>query len=64
MNPPTPHNPITFGLTCLVAAELSRMNHPGMAVAALLAYDCYLRVSEVGALRVRDITDVEAILLD
>ena len=64
LRPPTPHPPITYALACLVAAELSRMGHPGAAVAVLLAYDCYLRISELGDLRVCDISEVSEIMLD
>ena len=56
LHPPKAHPPITYGLACVVAAELSRIGHPGAAVGVLLSYDCYLRVSELAALRVRDIT--------
>jgi len=58
LRPPQAHPPITYGLTCVVAAELSRMGHPGAAVAALLSYDCYLRISEMSALRCRDLSRI------
>ena len=35
LRPPHAHPPITYGLTCVVAAELSRMGHPGAGLAAL-----------------------------
>ena len=36
LRPPKAHPPITYGLACVVAAELSRMGHPGAAVGVLL----------------------------
>ena len=58
--PPKSHPPLTWSLTCLLAVECCHMGHPGMGVAILTAFDCYLRVSEVGELEVRDVSDLEA----
>jgi len=55
LRPPVSHPPITYGLTCLLAAELDRMGHPGAAVAILVGFDCYLRISEIGGMRIMDV---------
>ena len=38
------------------------MGHPGAAVAVLLGFDCYLRISEIGGMRARDVADMSHLL--
>ena len=49
------HPPLTWEITVLFAVTLSRSGHHGVAVAMLLAFDCYLRVGELLRLRYCDI---------
>ena len=58
LRPPQSHPPLNMALTSLLAAEMNRMGHPGAGVATLLAFDCYLRISEIAALRVCDVADL------
>jgi integrase len=49
------HPPLTWELTVLLACTLARWGHHGPAIGMLLAFDCYLRVSELTRLRRRDV---------
>jgi integrase len=49
------HPPLTWELTALLACTLLRSGHHGPAVGMLVAFDCYLRVSELTRLRRCDI---------
>lgn len=49
------HPPLTWELTVLLASTLLRSGHHGPAVGMLVAFDCYLRVSELTRLRRCDI---------
>lgn len=49
------HPPLTWELTVLLACTLLRSGHHGAAVGMLVAFDCYLRVSELTRLRRCDI---------
>jgi hypothetical protein len=60
LRPPLSHAPLNWALTCLIAAELSQMNHPGAGIAVLLGFDCYLRISEIGNMRRGDVVDLLA----
>ena len=51
----TSYPPLTWELTVLIAASLAGSGHHGAAVALLLSFDCYLRVSEMCRLRHRDV---------
>jgi integrase len=47
--------PITWELTVAIATTMARRGLHGPAVAALLAFDCYLRVTELTQIRVQDV---------
>ena len=51
----TSYPPLTWEVTCLLAVTMARSGHHAEAVACLLSFDCYLRVSEMTALRVIDV---------
>jgi integrase len=51
----TSHPPLTWELTVVLACTLARSGHHAVAVAMLLAFDCYLRVGELTRLRRCDI---------
>lgn len=53
--PSTPWPPISWNITVLIACTMSRLGHYRAGVAVLLAFHCYLRASEVVALRREDI---------
>ena len=58
LRPPLSHSPLNWALACLIASELNTMGHPGMAIAVVLGFDCYLRISEIANLRACDVTDI------
>lgn len=45
------HPPLTWEMTVLIACTLSKSGFVAQAVAMLLAFDCYLRVSELTSIR-------------
>lgn len=49
------HPPLTWELTTVIACTMARSGYHGPAVAMLVGFDCYLRVSELTGLRLRDI---------
>jgi integrase len=49
------HPPLTWELTVVVALAMARRGHHAAATATVLAFDCYLRVSEFSQLRRADI---------
>lgn len=49
--------PLTWELALAIAAQLARHNKPHYAIGVLLAFDCFLRVGELVALRREDIAD-------
>lgn len=53
--PPKPYPPISWPLTCLVAASMAAHGDALAAVATLVAFDALLRVGELVALRRNDI---------
>ena len=57
LRPSIQHPPMTWPLTCAVAHQLAATGHVLFAVGSLLAFDCLLRVSELVAIRRRDVID-------
>jgi integrase len=57
MEPGTSYPPLTWELACAIAAHVSRKSSflAKMAIGILLAFDCFLRVSELVNLRREDI---------
>lgn len=49
------HPPLTWELTAVIACTMARWGYHGPAIAMLVGFDCYLRVSELTGLRRRDI---------
>lgn len=49
------HPPLTWELTVVIACTMSHAGFHGPAVAMLVGFDCYLRVSELTGLRLKDI---------
>lgn len=49
------HPPLTWELTIVLAATFARSGYHGPAIAMLVGFDCYLRVSELTHLRQKDI---------
>lgn len=49
--------PLTWHLALVIALQLARRNHYDMGVGLLLAFDCFLRVSELVNIRRFDIAD-------
>jgi hypothetical protein len=57
LRPSVQHPPMTWPLTCAVAHQLAATGHVFAGLGALLAFDCLLRVSELVAIRRRDVID-------
>lgn len=57
LRPSRQHPPMTWPLACAVAHQLAATGHTWVAVGTLLAFDCLLRVSELVAIRLRDVSD-------
>lgn len=57
LKPSIAHPPLTWPVTCLIAATLKIQGHRAMAVATLLGFDCYLRVSEFSGLMKVDVAE-------
>lgn len=57
MCPSISYPPITWELTALVAMQLVNQGNYDEAVAVVLAFECLFRISEVVAIRVRDVAD-------
>ena len=49
------HSPMTWPICVAVALEMKRVGHVGAAIGTLLAFDGYLRVNELAALRSGDV---------
>ena len=49
------HPPLTWEVTIVIACTMSHAGYHGPAVAMLVGFDCYLRVSELTGLRRKDI---------
>ena len=56
IQPSTPRPPLTWNLTTVMAIRMVWMGRPEAAIATLLAFDCYLRISEFCGLRVADVS--------
>lgn len=55
LQPSESHPPLTWELTCLLAVWLAIRGERDAALALLLGFDCYLRISEILGLTVRDV---------
>ena len=55
LHPSERHPPLSWPLTVLISVSLIKSNSIDMGLACLLAFDCYLRVSEFTSIRVTDI---------
>jgi integrase len=55
LHPSKPRAPLTWSLSCLLAASMARSGFLAPAIATLLAFDCYLRIGEFTSLTVADI---------
>lgn len=53
--PSKPHPPLTWPLTCAIAYESARLGWVSEAVGTFIAFDCYLRVSELAGIRCRHV---------
>ena len=53
--PSTSYPPLTWEVTCAIAMHMALSGHVQHAVATLLAFDCYLRISEFSRLSINDI---------
>jgi integrase len=51
----SPHAPLTWELTVLIACTMARSGYHGPAIAILLAFDCFLRVGELTRIRKSDV---------
>jgi hypothetical protein len=57
LQPGVSYPPLTWEITCLIANALSFRGHFRAAVATVLAFDCFLRISEFLGLRREDVAD-------
>ena len=57
LRPSESYPPLTWELTVVIAVQMLRAGRRPEAVATVLAFDCYLRISEMVALRVGDVVD-------
>jgi integrase len=46
LQPSRSHAPLTWPITVLIAATMAQSGYHGMALATLVAFDCYLRINE------------------
>jgi len=53
--PSDSYPPLTYALTVLIACRLVRMGFLRDAIGTLLSFDCFLRISELGSLRMCDV---------
>ena len=56
VNPSLAHPPLTWPLATLLAAVMAKSGHTGCALATLVGFHALLRVSELMALRVEDVS--------
>lgn len=54
-HPGQSYPPLTWNLTVLIAFQLLVMGHKAAAVAVLLSFDCFLRITECTSLTVQDV---------
>ena len=57
ITPSRSYPPLTWDAACAVAVQLVKMRQRSAAVAVLVSFDCYLRVSEMARLRRCDVVD-------
>lgn len=55
LHPGRSYPPLTWNLTCLIALQLAQSGDPTAAMAVLLSFDCYLRITECINLTVADV---------
>ena len=55
--PPTPYAPMHQDVALALATVMSLVGCVGAAIALLVSYDCWLRISEVAGLKPRDVVD-------
>ena len=55
--PPTPYAPMHLDVAHALAAVMCLLGCHGAAVALLVSFDCWLRISEVSGLKARDVVD-------
>ena len=55
--PPTPYEPMHLDVALALAAVMCLLGCQGAAVALLVSFDCWLRISEVSVLKARDVVD-------
>jgi hypothetical protein len=55
LHPSERHPPLSWPLTVLIAVSFIKAGSLDMGIAALLAFDCYLRISEFTSIRMADI---------
>jgi integrase len=56
-HPPVPYPPLPWNLTVTIAARFRTHVSPVFAIAVLLAFDCFLRLGELLALRKNDVSN-------
>jgi len=56
VQPSQSHAPLTWPITVLIAATMAQSGYHGMALATLVAFDCYLRINEYVDILLDDIT--------
>ena len=58
LKPPTPHPPLNWNLAVLIAVTMAyRTGKETFAIAVLVAFDSYLRISEFTEIRKEDVAD-------
>ena len=60
LTPSRSYPPLTWDAACAVAVQLVRMRQRAAAIAVLVSFDCYLRVSEMARLRRCDVVDASS----
>jgi integrase len=55
LHPSKSHSPLTWELTCLLSVWMALRGERAAALAMLVGFDCYLRISEILGLKVRDV---------
>ena len=55
LQPSVSHPPLTWPLTVLIATTMARRSHIDAAMATLVAFDCFLRISEYVAFVIEDL---------
>ena len=58
LRPPTSHPPITWAAAVSVAVQIAEDGHPGAGIGVLVAFEGYLRATELCGLRVGDVSQV------